>query len=157
MSMQDYDTARALVQTHWDEADFVPQPEDRVARAEQALGVVFPPTYRRFLRELGAGGVGGEEVYGLVNDDFTDDRPPQAVGLTRAFREQGQIADGLVVVHALGQGTYHALDTTRANADGEAPVVAFTPGLSTAGGDHERVADDFGSFFLDLVRADLAD
>ena len=29
-----------------------------------------------------ASGVAAEEVYGLINDDFDDSRPPQAVGLT---------------------------------------------------------------------------
>jgi hypothetical protein len=63
----------------------------------------------------------------------------------------------MVVVFALGDGTHYALDTTRTKADGEAPVVAFTPGLGAPDRAHEVVADDFGSLFLVLVRVDLAD
>ena len=153
MSMRDYEEALALVEDHLDEADFEAQPEERVQRAEQALGIRFPPSYRRFLLELGAGGVGSEEIYGLVDDDFEDSRPPQAVGLTRELRRDGQISDDLVVIYNLGQGSYFALDTSRTGADGEAPVVSFTPGLNSAGDDLEVVAPDFGSFFLETVRA----
>lgn len=153
--MRDYEEALALVEDHLGEADFDAQPEERVQRAEQALGVRFPPSYRRFLLELGAGGVGSEEIYGLVNDDFEDPRPPQAVGLTRQLRRDGQISEDLVVISNLGQGSYYALDTAKAGPDGEAPVVGFTPGLNSAGDELEMIAPDFGRFFLDTVRADL--
>ena len=153
--MGEYEDALALVKDHLDDADFESQPEDRVARAERVLGVRFPPTYRRFLRDLGAGGVGSEEIYGLINDDFDDFRPPQAVGLTRKFRREGQISDGLVVIYNLGQGSYYAIDTGQVGADGEAPVVGFTPGLDKAGDDLEVVAPDFGTFFAEIIRADV--
>jgi hypothetical protein len=90
MSLSDYEEALKLVEDHVEDSDFEAQPEGRVEHAERTLGVQFPPSYRRFLRDLGAGGVGGEEIYGLVNDDFDDVRPPQAVGLTRSLRRDGQ-------------------------------------------------------------------
>jgi antitoxin YobK len=155
VSMRDYEEALMLLEDHLDEADFEPQPEERVERAERRLGIRFPPTYRRFLLELGAGGVGSEEIYGLINDDFDESRPPQAVGLTLGLRREEQISDDLVVVYNLGQGSYYALDTGRPRPDGEAPVVGFTPGLSGAGDELEVIASDFGSFFLETVRADL--
>ncbi|MEV4423616.1 SMI1/KNR4 family protein [Patulibacter sp. NPDC049589] len=154
-AMRSYEQARALVEEHLDEAEFESQPEDRVARAERELGVRFPPSYRQFLLDLGAGGVGGEEIYGLVNDDFEDVRPPQAVGLTREFRRDGQVSEDLVVIYNLGKGSYFALDTRAAGDDGEAPVVAFTPGIHSAGDELQIVAPDFGAFFLETVRADL--
>jgi hypothetical protein len=155
VSVRDYEEALGLIEDFLDEADFESQPADRVDRAEQALGVRFPPTYRRFLLELGAGGVGSEEIYGLINDDFEDSRPPQAVGLTLELRREGQISDELVVIYNLGQGSYYAIDTSRADADGEAPVVGFTPGLTNAGDELEVIAPDFGSFLLETVRADV--
>src|SRR3954467_6818189 len=107
VSMNDYDEALTLIEDHLDEADFEAQPEGRVERAERALGVQFSPTYRRFLLELGAGGVGAEEVYGLVNDGVEDAWPPQAVGLTLEFRREGHVSDDLVVIYNLGQGSYY--------------------------------------------------
>jgi hypothetical protein len=153
--LSDYDEAVAVVADHLDEADFEAQPEERVDRAEQVLGVRFPPSYRRFLLEYGAGGVGSEEIYGIVNDDFDDPRPPQAVGLTQRLRREGQISDDLVVTYNLGQGSYYALDTANAGPDGEAPVVGFTPGLNSAGDELDTIAPSFASFFLETVRADV--
>jgi len=154
--MRDYEAAAALAAAHLDEADFDPQPEKRVVRAEQTLGVRFPPSYRRFLAEFGAGGIGSEEIYGLIDDDFENPQPPQTVGLTREFRRDRQISDDLIVIYNLGQGSYCALDMSRAGPDGEAPVVGFTPGLDRAGDDLEVVAPDFGAFFLDTLRAELS-
>lgn len=155
MSMLEYEEALALIAEHLDGADFEAQPEDRVSRAENELGLRFPPSYRRFLLELGAGGIGSEEIYGLVNDDFEDDRPPQAVGLTREFRRAGHISDALIVIYNLGQGSYFALDTSAADTGGEAPVVAFTPGIHKAGDKLEVVASDFGAFFLETMQTEL--
>jgi hypothetical protein len=149
--MSDYEEALALIENHLDEADFEAQSDERIERAERVLKVRFPPTYRRFLLELGAGAIGAEEFYGLVNDDFEDARPPQAVGLTREFRREGHVSDDLVVIYNLGQGSYYALDTARTDQDGEAPVVGFTPGLNRAGDELELIAPDFGRFFLDTL------
>ena len=157
MGMQQYEEAFALVEDHRDQAHFAPAPPpgDRVERAEQALGIRFPPTYRRFVTELGAGGIGSEDVYGVVNDDFEDVRPPGAIGYTRDLRRRGFITDDMVVIYALGDGTYYALDTARSGPDGEAPVVAFIPGAGAAPDEFEVVFPDFGSFFLDTIRFDL--
>src|SRR4051794_25761247 len=116
--MDEYEIAANLIRDRLDESDFESQPEERVDRAERALGVRFPPTYRRFLTELGAGDVGAEEIYGLINDDFDDHRPPQAIGLTRKLRQDGVIPDDMVVIHNLGQGSYYGLPTRRAGTDG---------------------------------------
>jgi hypothetical protein len=155
--MSEYQEAAALVEPHLGESDFEAQPEDRVSRAEEVLGVRVPPSYRRFLLELGSGAVGSEEIYGLVNDDFDDHRPPQMVGLTRAFRREGHISDDLVVIYNVGQGSWYALDMSRAGPDGEAPVVAFTPGLNSPDDDLLEIAPDFGTFFRDALRTDVGE
>ena len=147
--MNDYEKAVEIVGRHLDEADFEGQPADRIERAEATLGLRFPPTYRRFLTEFGAGGIGAEETYGLVNDDFEDHRPPQAVGLTLLFRRDGVISDGFVVVGNLGQGSYYAIDTRVTRGDGESPVVLFTPGLDAT---PEVVAPTFGTYFLQTLQ-----
>ena len=72
------------------------------------------------------------------------------------MREEGQISDDLIVIYNLGQGSYYALDTSKAGKDGEAPVVGFTPGLNRAGDDFETIAPSFARFFLDTMRADVS-
>jgi hypothetical protein len=53
MSMQNYEKARELIGEAGG-GDFEgAKPESLVAKAEAALGIAFPPSYRRFLLELG--------------------------------------------------------------------------------------------------------
>ncbi len=64
-----------------DRARFVgPRGPGLVLAAEEALGVTLPPTYRRFVTELGAGSVGGREFYGAIDENFVDSSIPTAFG-----------------------------------------------------------------------------
>lgn len=148
MGMAEYEEALRLLQDYLDRSTFRPQ---RVERAERALGVRFPPTYR-FLHELGASGVGAVDIYGVLDDDFYDVRPPGAVGYTLQLRREGRIAEDLVVIYGLGDGSDDALATERAGPDGEAPVVGFIPGLSHPSDAHEVTFADFGCFFLETIQ-----
>lgn len=122
-----------------------------VAKAENALGVIFPPTYRRFLTELGAGDIGGEEFYGITRTEFTDASVPNGVWLTLEERKTG-LPEPLVVVYATGDGTWFAIDTSARDDTGEAPIVAWTPGLSKPDEPLEKVSPDFGEFFFTRIR-----
>jgi hypothetical protein len=44
--------------------------DDLIQKAEKALGLYLPPTYRRFVSALGAGDIAGQEFYGVIDDDF---------------------------------------------------------------------------------------
>lgn len=48
--------------------------EEAIARAEAKLGIRFPDSYRRFLREVGYAEVYGDEIYSTY-DDVPDDMP----------------------------------------------------------------------------------
>jgi hypothetical protein len=51
--MSDYERAAALIAESKDDADFAgPRPPELIQAAEEALGVQFPPTYRRFVSEM---------------------------------------------------------------------------------------------------------
>jgi hypothetical protein len=155
--MVEYEEALRLLQSYLDRSTFKPQPPERVERAERTLGVRFPPTYRRFLHELGAGGIGSEEIYGVFSDDFESTGSPGAVGYTLQLRREGRIADDRVVVYGLGDGSNDALATGRAGPDGEAPIVGFIPGLSQPSDQHEVTFPDLGCFFLETIRFALED
>lgn len=155
MGMAEYEEGLRLAQGFLGQSDFQSQPPERVQRAEEVLGIRFPPTYRRFLLELGAGGLGSEEIYGVFSDDFESAGHPSAISYTLELRNEGRIADDLVVVYGLGNGTEYGLATGRAGADGEAPVVGFIPGLSHPSDDLEIVFPDFGCFFLDTIKFEL--
>jgi antitoxin YobK len=152
VSLEDYRSGRDLIEAHAEEADFEGErPEEMVERAEATLGRAFPPSYRAFVRELGAGDVGGQEFYGIVREDFERSGIPDAIWLTLRHRRSSNLPDSLILVGATGDGCYYALDTTRTDAAGEAPVVVWTPGAFTPEDDHEQVAPSFGSFFADAI------
>jgi antitoxin YobK len=152
VSLEDYRFGRDLIEAHADEADFEGErSEQLVEQAEAALGRAFPPSYRAFVRELGAGDIGGEEFYGIVDEDFENSGVPDAIWLTLRHRGSSNLPDSMILVGDTGDGSYYALETARADAAGEAPVVVWTPGAWRPEDDHEQIAPSFGSFFADAI------
>lgn len=146
MSMQDLCEGLDLVNQHSEQADFEgAKGPNLIVAAEQALGVVFPPTYRRFLQELGCGDIAGEEFFGVIGDDFVESSVPNGIWLTLMERKSG-LPHSLVVVAATGDGAMFALNTSTRDAGGECPVVVWRAGQNS-NENLERVAEDFGAFF----------
>jgi len=157
MGIAELDEALTLVRMHSSDAHFAgPRDVGLIAAAEAALGVSFPPTYRRFLLELGAGSVGSVEIFGVINDDFEHSGIPDAIWYTLTERSETQLPHQLIVIYSLGDGEIFALDASHVNADGECPVVAWLPGGSEPEDRLEIISPDFGSFFLHMVKQALA-
>ena len=86
MSMEKYLSAVRLINNSG-EGDFAgPKPDALIEKAEGALNLKFPPTYRRFLKEFGDD-VGGEEFYGIISDEFENSTIPNGIWLTLIERE----------------------------------------------------------------------
>jgi hypothetical protein len=152
MGMSEFEQALDAVRDS-DRARFVgPRDPGLVSAAEDALGVALPPTYRRFVTELGAGSVGGREFYGAIDDNFVDSSIPDGIWLTLDERERFGFPEHLVIVGDTGMGEYYVLDTSEAGAAGECPVVVWVAGQSQEGDPLEVVAADFGSFFWDALQ-----
>lgn len=148
ISIEKYQQARQLIEKAG-VGDFEgAKPESLVAKAEAALGLAFPPSYRRFLAELGCGDVNGLEVFGLINDKFENSTVPNGIWLTLRERQDIDLNPAYVLIGEGGDGTYYSLDTRLAGKDGEAPVVR----LSVDGKQSEKVAESFGEYFLEAVR-----
>lgn len=45
---------------------------EKIAEYENKIGLNFPETYRWFLREYGAGGIGSVDILGIDPDDYSD-------------------------------------------------------------------------------------
>lgn len=113
-----------------------PTPDPTIARAEDALGCTFPPSYRAFLRTFG--GIALPAHLGVVHDFVGvaptawpggegDGRPAvDVVGHTLQARRERRLAEHLVVV-GLGAGhqEWFCLDLSRQEGDGECPVLLF--------------------------------
>jgi hypothetical protein len=62
-----------------------------VLKAESALGLKFPPTYRKFLLEYGCGNIFGMEFYGVVDDNFINSSIPDAIWITLNERKTSNL------------------------------------------------------------------
>ncbi len=146
--MATMDDVFALLEAHPDLAfSLGTLPEDMVETAERELGVVFPPSYRRFLSRYGYMGFGSEEFKGLsptgVRGTATD-----VVWSTLQRRRYGLPSD-LVEVLDPGIGDWiYCLDTSSTDTDGECPVVKWIPGPGAHSERPVPVNDDFSDFAL---------
>jgi cell wall assembly regulator SMI1 len=144
MSIQDFEKAIELIE-EFGGGDFEgPKDESLIKKAEQKLGVKFPPTYRRFLASHGCGDVEGLEIYGVIKDDFDNSGIPDAIWITLKERQDSKIDANLVLISADGTGSYFAINTAVCDSDGESPVVLWEPGF----GVREKIADSFGVYFF---------
>jgi len=149
--MDDYERAVALIDEHGEPADFAgPRPQGLIDLAERTVDIGFPPTYRRFLSEYGAGSIGGTEIYGVIDGDFENSSIPDAVWHNLTLRRDGH-DQALFSFHAVGDGEELCLDSSRVGPDGEMPVVGIYPGSD----ERRDIAPDFGSAFLTLIHEEL--
>ena len=149
MSIQDLEVALYLIEVNGS-GDFEGPKEDAlINRAEIMLGLIFPPSYKKFLATLGCGDIAGLEFYGLINSDFEHSGIPDAIWLTLKKRKTG-LPTNLILIYATGDGTYYALDTGQVDDNGECPVVSYD-----LDGNIEKIADDYGSFILSELKTVL--
>jgi hypothetical protein len=152
--MEDLDEAFELIEHNDDQADFDgPKPKDLLSKAEQALGLSFPPTYRVFLSRLGCGDIAGAEFYGVVKDDFVNSGVPDAIWLTLDERKSSQLPKSHIIIGSTVDGGYYAIDCSQQSGVNENPVVEWWAGPQK----QSTVAADFGEFFLRSIREALGE
>ena len=153
MSMTDLEDALNLIDANRSLADFAgPRPEVLIKKAESALGLAFPPTYRKFVLQLGVGDFSSSEFYGVIDDDFERPGVPNAIWLTLDERKVANAPHSYIIVSDTGDGGWYAIDLSKRHADGESPVVEWWPGATEAVDNGKTVAEDFGAFMLQRVQ-----
>ncbi len=153
MSMNDLERAFALIHEHPEHASFEgPRPKILVRAAEKALGLRLPPTYRRFVAELGAGNLGSAEIYGVIDADFERSSVPDAIWATLRARENDCLPADLVILDD-EDGELTCLQVR--SGDEEGPVVRLNAGEDEDRRGSEVVAPDFGSYLLTRVEEAL--
>ncbi|MDA8021302.1 MAG: SMI1/KNR4 family protein [Thermoanaerobaculia bacterium] len=123
---------------------------EEITKAEQALGIVFPAGYRKFLERYGAAMGAGYEIAGVFA--LNDDEPPMwrdIVGATNQIRRVtgSNIASTLLPISSDGASVTYYLDVRDRE---RSPVVAYAPGV-----DGKRVAESFEEFVVKLSNGDL--
>ncbi|MBY0523582.1 MAG: SMI1/KNR4 family protein [Gemmataceae bacterium] len=116
-----------------DEPD--PASEEEIAAAERELGIVFPESYRAFLRAFGAGNLHSHEFYGLPSTTLRGN-------VVMMNQLCPQPADCLQITEDVGDAFY-CLDTSRRDARGECPVVIC---------DNGRAPSVVAESFLEFLR-----
>lgn len=158
MGMKDFERAMAIIKEHSSLALFQGAKEEMlIKKAEEFLGLTFPPTYRRFLRELGCGCFDGEEFHGIVDEEFENAQIPDGVGMTQRFRKEANLPDSYFILYLTGDGFLYVLDTKQRNEENESPVLAWYSGISKPGDKLEVIAPDFGTFFYRTLKQALED
>lgn len=153
MGMKDLEEALRLIEENEELADFVgPRDAALVDKAERTLGVRFPPSYRRFLLELGAGNFGAFEVYGVIDEDWDESSVPDGIWYTMNERQESDLPDHLLVIASAGDGPLYCL---RLGDEKEPPVIFYSAGLDEDEQEREIAAENFGAFLLEGVRDEL--
>jgi hypothetical protein len=102
-----------------------PVMEAEIVAAEEALGVVLPGSYRRFLLEFGSGIVGSHEIDGLGGPG---DRVPSLLWLVEDLRKSGiKRPTQVVPFHAEGDGDYSAVLAAPLAGQPAGAVVYWSP------------------------------
>ena len=155
MSMQQLRDGLKIVDANRSRGFFGGPCDDKlVAAAETAIGIAFPPTYREFVRQLSAGNFRAFEIYGVTGANFDRGKVPNGIWLTLQLRREGAIPPNFLVIADAGDGAYYCLDLRPGGQ--ECPVVIYEPAIPTIPQRPEKVAEDFGEFFLSQVQQALA-
>ncbi len=130
--MSRYDEVRALVAANKAIAEFADfgdgVSEEWILRAESALGVRLPPSYRWWLRNYGGGEIGGEEIYSVYEQDFETVVGGDIVAMQRVNEVNGLLTGSqLEICHSDIDGVFY-FDLETSAGDGEYPVVSAGTG-----------------------------
>lgn len=126
-----------------------------IAAAEGDLGVTFPPSYRRVIEEFGTWDIAGEEFLGVFQTPAMGNRILGSVVETLDARRQYGMPFDLIVVMFDGMGGLVVLDSSRADQEGEYPVLVWNPGIVDRES-MDRLGSNFGSFALALCQRAVA-
>lgn len=153
MSLEDFINAVKIIEENKSKAFFAGnRSESLIKEAEKALGITFPETYRQFLLKYGAGNFGGSEIYGIIDENFINSSIPDGIWFTLIERKKICLPQNLVVIYSTGDGDLVCLDTGK---NRESPVIIFQPGVPLELQRGEVISEDFGRFFLELVKREI--
>ncbi len=119
--------------------------EEVIQKAERTLNLTFPESYRSFLKEFGAGDVGGEVVFGLLENE-RENSDLDMLKITQVEHDYKMPKHMVVIFYNAFDDCLYCLDTSRM-IEGECPMMR----VSSDYADIEEVAESFGEFLLDLV------
>ncbi len=158
MSVQDLERAYELIKLNFSRNEINKSGKKSkliIEKAEEILEVKLPKTYKFFLIEQGFGGPKDLIIYGLVDDSIENLKSSGFVWGIIEDRKSLEYPHHILRIYDIGDGSTYCLDTSQMNQDGECPVVVWPLGGYEETPVLEIVAEDFGKFFLDMVKQQI--
>lgn len=156
MSTENYNKAIKVINDNKEDCFFAgKRSEELVLKAEEALGIKFSAQYRKFVLGYGAGSIGAQEIYGVVDDDFDNSSIPNGIWFTLIERQEVQMPENLLVICDAGSDEFFCLDFSKVSKEGEPPIVVFVAGVDNEYQTYEIIAEDFGNYLLQVVEQEL--
>ncbi len=119
---------------------------ETIERLEGLLNTRLPESFRHFLAEYGGGGLIGEEISGVEDDNATLDCRGTVLGDTYQCRTDFALPSHLIVIYFGGDDVVWCLDSS-VPAGTEFPVVSFDVHSRAI----KRLAETFDRFFEEYV------
>lgn len=107
-----------------------PIPLMRIQEAEDALGLLFPPSYRSFLAKYGAALCSRFEVAGLPDETEDPDATPMWLNVVKdtLLYRPSSLPEDSVAISDDGSEFVYFLHCSRSNPEYEGPVIEWGPG-----------------------------
>jgi len=123
--------------------------EAEINNAEKVLGVIFPISYRRFLKDYGVGTIGYDEILGITKNNKGW---PSVIWNTLEERVNGEMPRELIPVYLYEDEFYFCIDTSMC-INGECPIVAIDIGDSA--GERKKTYDSFDELLLKILNNNI--
>lgn len=129
-----------------------PVEKEVLQKAEEKLNVHFSKILNEYLGKYGYVEFGGNEIFGIVKEDFDDLSVLEGCMVEYAVSERlnCQLPESWLPIYNFDDGYMGFLDFSRKNAEGEPPII-----MAVYTGEKyimvKKIADDLGDFLLDLA------
>lgn len=127
---------------------------DSILESEKLLGLSFSPQSREFYEKYGYLSFFGVEIFGINPKDDSGILEGNSVAYALNDRLEFNLPQNWIPIYNYNDGSMAYLDYSELNSENEPPVIQgkYTPkGYEV----RERVAEDFGTFLLELVTKQL--
>jgi hypothetical protein len=115
-------------------------PEPQIAEVEAELGIVFPPSYRAWLRAYNDTWIAGGEIFGLAPADIAETAETDI----RYRHRLGEPWEQRLRFYAPSDDEWWEFDFSRPTAGGE--VLVLMHDLAGGSGESEQYAESFSGF-----------
>jgi hypothetical protein len=132
-----------------------PAESKEIEAAEQALGVTFPPQYRKLVARHRSATIKGQEIVGIPNR-LSSEPCPNVVDLNIDERSDNGLPSTLLLFYARGDGDHYGFDLADIGPDGEPRIKAWPIGGVSVGEELEVISYDLGDLIEEWSRIDLS-